>query len=141
MYVTPGIRDAFTEALTEAAASVHAGDGLERAHHDGPGGEQDQLAKDRGACPASNAAPAAGRATSTATGPAFPPTVLTDLPSTTRCDGGDFGPVVAVLEVPDYEAGLAAINDSRYGLTAGICTESLARATSSPRGPRPAWSR
>jgi aldehyde dehydrogenase (NAD+) len=40
-----------------------------------------------------------------------------------------FGPVVAVLEVPDYEAGLTAINDSRYGLTAGICTDSLALAT------------
>ena len=52
-----------------------------------------------------------------------------------------FGPVVAVLEVADYEDGLAAINDSRYGLTAGICTDSLARPTTSRPGHRPASSR
>ena len=60
----------------------------------------------------------------------FPAAVLTDLPFDDAAVTEEiFGPVVAVLEVADYEAGLAAINDSRYGLTAGICTDSLARAT------------
>ncbi|HSO91815.1 MAG TPA: aldehyde dehydrogenase family protein, partial [Arthrobacter sp.] len=60
----------------------------------------------------------------------FPAAVLTGLPFDDAAVTEEiFGPVVAVLEVPDYEAGLAAINDSRYGLTAGICTDSLARAT------------
>jgi alpha-ketoglutaric semialdehyde dehydrogenase len=40
-----------------------------------------------------------------------------------------FGPIVAVLDVPNYEAGLEALNSSRYGLTAGICTDSLTDAT------------
>nr|WP_272943930.1 aldehyde dehydrogenase family protein [Rhodococcus sp. JVH1] len=60
----------------------------------------------------------------------FPATVLTDLPLDDPAVTDEiFGPVVAVLEVADYEAGLAAVNDSRYGLTAGICTDSLARST------------
>jgi len=31
-------------------------------------------------------------------------------------------PVVAVIGVDGYDEGLALINDSPYGLTAGICT-------------------
>jgi aldehyde dehydrogenase (NAD+) len=60
----------------------------------------------------------------------FPPTVLTEIPADDPAVTEEiFGPVVAVLEVPDYEAGLAAVNSSKYGLTAGICTDSLALAT------------
>ena len=56
--------------------------------------------------------------------------ILTELPFDDAAVTEEiFGPVVAVLEVPDYEAGLAAINGSRYGLTAGICTDSLAFST------------
>lgn len=36
-----------------------------------------------------------------------------------------FGPVAAVFRVDGYEAGLAMLNDSQYGLSAGLCTTSL----------------
>ncbi len=36
-----------------------------------------------------------------------------------------FGPVLVLQSVDDFEAGLAAINDSRYGLQAGVFTERL----------------
>ena len=36
-----------------------------------------------------------------------------------------FGPVVAVVDVAGYDEGLTQINDSTYGLTAGICTRDL----------------
>ena len=39
-----------------------------------------------------------------------------------------FGPVVAVVDVADYEEGLARVNDSSYGLTAGVCTTDLRTA-------------
>ncbi len=138
VYVTPGIKEEFLAALTAEAASYTAGDGLGR---DGQPGarmgavvstqqfEQDQAAVrsavERGATllhGAYDGDPSGALF--------FPAAVLTDLalddPAVTE---EIFGPVVAVLEVADYEAGLAAINNSRYGLTAGICTDSLALAT------------
>ncbi|MEL7138839.1 MAG: aldehyde dehydrogenase family protein, partial [Pseudomonadota bacterium] len=40
-----------------------------------------------------------------------------------------FGPVAAVIRVRDYEEALHVANDTEFGLTAGICTTSLAHAT------------
>ncbi|MET8418215.1 aldehyde dehydrogenase family protein [Streptomyces sp. NPDC005134] len=39
-----------------------------------------------------------------------------------------FGPVVAVLVAEDLDDAIELVNDSRYGLAAGVCTRSLARA-------------
>jgi acyl-CoA reductase-like NAD-dependent aldehyde dehydrogenase len=39
-----------------------------------------------------------------------------------------FGPVLVLASVDSFEAGLAAVNDSRYGLQAGVFTESLPQA-------------
>ena len=133
VYVTPGIRSAFLEALVEEAARTSAGDGLEArpmgAVVSGQQFEQDQAAVrtavERGATllhGEDDGDPAAG---SSSRPPSSPDLPFDDAAVTEEI----FGPVVAVLEVADYEAGLAAINDSRYGLTAGICTDSLARAT------------
>lgn len=36
-----------------------------------------------------------------------------------------FGPVAGLIRVPDYDAALAAANDTEFGLSAGICTSSL----------------
>jgi acyl-CoA reductase-like NAD-dependent aldehyde dehydrogenase len=36
-----------------------------------------------------------------------------------------FGPVATITRVKDYEAALAAANDTAFGLSAGICTTSL----------------
>lgn len=40
-----------------------------------------------------------------------------------------FAPVAAVQKVGSYEEGLSVVNDTRFGLVAGIFTSSLARAT------------
>jgi aldehyde dehydrogenase (NAD+) len=144
VYVTPGIRAAFLDALTEEAAAYTPGDGMDA---DGPdavrmgavvSGQQFaqntaavRSAVERGATLLAGS----GILDETHDGDAdrplhFPAAVLTDLPFDDDAVTEEiFGPVVAVLEVADYEAGLAAINDSRYGLTAGICTDSLKLAT------------
>ncbi|MDH3448261.1 MAG: aldehyde dehydrogenase family protein [Gammaproteobacteria bacterium] len=40
-----------------------------------------------------------------------------------------FAPIACVIRVDSYDEALATVNDTRFGLTAGICTSSLARAT------------
>ncbi len=40
-----------------------------------------------------------------------------------------FGPVAAVIRVADYEESLQVANDTEYGLSSGICTTSLAKAS------------
>jgi len=40
-----------------------------------------------------------------------------------------FAPMACVIKVGSYEEALATVNDTRFGLTGGIITQSLARAT------------
>lgn len=40
-----------------------------------------------------------------------------------------FGPIACVIKVKDYEEALATLNDTRFGLTAGIMTQSLKYAS------------
>ena len=133
VYVTPGIRAAFLEALTEEAARLHP-----RRRHGiapwGPWSARSSSSRTRAPCRSAverGAVLLAGAYDGDPAGPLlFPAAVLTELPFDDAAVTEEiFGPVVAVLEVADYDAGLAAINDSRYGLTAGICTDSLALST------------
>jgi len=134
VYVTPGIRPAFLEALVAEAAGYNPGDGLAEDTRMGAVVSRQQFEQDQAAVRTAverGATLLHGQYDGDPTGPLFlAPAVLTDLPFDDAAVTEEiFGPVVAVLEVADYEAGLAAINDSRYGLTAGICTDSLALAT------------
>ena len=132
VYVTPGIRAAFLDALVAEAAKYTPGDGLESAMGavvSPQQFEQDQAAV-RGAVERGATLLHGKHDGDSSEALFFPAAVLTDLAFDDQAVTEEiFGPVVAVLEVADYEAGLAAINDSRYGLTAGICTDSLALAT------------
>ena len=47
-----------------------------------------------------------------------------------------FGPVASVIRVRDYDEALATVNDTNFGLTSGIVTKSLARATHFRRNAR-----
>ncbi|MBV6761628.1 aldehyde dehydrogenase family protein [Rhodococcus opacus] len=134
VYVTPGIRDAFVDALVEEAARYVPGDGSADTTRMGAVVSRAQFEQDQAAVRSAVERGATLRRGDYAADPSdgffFPATVLTDLPLDDPAVTDEiFGPVVAVLEVADYEAGLAAVNDSRYGLTAGICTDSLARST------------
>ena len=47
-----------------------------------------------------------------------------------------FAPMACVIKVDSYDEALATVNDTRFGLTAGIVTSSLARATHFRRNAR-----
>jgi acyl-CoA reductase-like NAD-dependent aldehyde dehydrogenase len=62
-------------------------------------------------------------------GTTYAPTVLADVPTDARvvCDEV-FGPVLVVSVVDGTDAALAAVNDSRFGLQAGVFTHDLQTA-------------
>jgi acyl-CoA reductase-like NAD-dependent aldehyde dehydrogenase len=58
----------------------------------------------------------------------YPPTVLVDAPKGCRVCGEEvFAPVVNLFPVPDFAAGMAEVNDSRFGLQCGVFTNDLER--------------
>lgn len=59
----------------------------------------------------------------------YAPTVLTDVPGDAKVSAEEvFGPVLVIMPVPSDEAGFAAVNDSAYGLQAGVFTRDLRTA-------------
>ncbi|MCT2276605.1 aldehyde dehydrogenase family protein [Micromonospora chalcea] len=59
-------------------------------------------------------------------GTTYPPTVLSGVPADAKvCAEEVFGPVLVVAPVADDRAAFAAVNDSAYGLQAGVFTHRL----------------
>ena len=65
----------------------------------------------------------------TADGPFFPPTILTDTPVTAQvCSNEAFAPLVVAFPFSDFDDAIRQVNDSFYGLQAGVFTNDLANA-------------
>lgn len=61
----------------------------------------------------------------------FPPTILVDVPRGARVvDQEAFAPVVTVAPFSDFDEALALVNDSSFGLQAGVFTNDLTHAWS-----------
>ena len=127
---TPGVHDDFVAALAKEAARYHPGNGLADGTLMGPVVSEQQL----GTITAAIERATAEGATVAAGGEApkglmLAPTVLSGLSQeNTAAREEIFGPVVAVLSAADLDDAINLVNDSRYGLAAGICTRSLAAA-------------
>jgi acyl-CoA reductase-like NAD-dependent aldehyde dehydrogenase len=62
-------------------------------------------------------------------GATYPPTLLVDVPADSRCATEEiFGPVLTVHPFDGFDEAVAAVNDSRYGLQAGVFTHDLQTA-------------
>jgi glyceraldehyde-3-phosphate dehydrogenase (NADP+) len=64
-----------------------------------------------------------------ADGPFFEPTVLADVPADSKvCQMEVFAPLVSLWPFADFKEAVAQVNDSSYGLQAGVFTGSLENA-------------
>ncbi len=133
IYVVDAVHDAFVEAFRAETLRLRIGNGLEQSEI-GPLVSESARAKvmrlvadavAKGAGAVCGGFVPAGRDT----GWFYAPTILTGCrPGMAILEEECFGPVAAVVRVPDFEAALVAANASPFGLGASVFTTDLGEA-------------
>jgi acyl-CoA reductase-like NAD-dependent aldehyde dehydrogenase len=130
--VERGVLDELGERLAELARSWPVGDPLDETTKVGPLASKAQLDTVSGyldVAERDSARVLAGGGRPDGGGYFVEPTVLADLPSTSRVVREEiFGPVAALLPASSYEEAVALANDTPFGLTAALFTRDLAKA-------------
>ncbi|BBY51695.1 NAD-dependent succinate-semialdehyde dehydrogenase [Mycolicibacterium arabiense] len=131
-HVANSVRAEFTEKLVKRMSEVKLGNGLDESSTLGPLINQKQLDKvtelvsdavSRGATVE------VGGVAPDGPGNFYPATVLADVPTDARILKEEvFGPVAPITGFDTEEEGIAAANDTEYGLAAYVYTQSLDRA-------------
>ncbi|MDQ2634160.1 MAG: aldehyde dehydrogenase family protein, partial [Pseudomonadota bacterium] len=135
LVVTEGIHDKFVAAVGERLKSLVVDDALKAGTHIGPVVDQSQLDQDNSYIDIGKkegAKLAFGGDLLERERPGFylQPALFTETTADMRINREEiFGPVASVMRVKDYEAALAAANDTPFGLSAGIVTTSLKHAS------------
>ena len=135
LIVTRGIVDAFTEALVARVQGLPIGPALAPDTMIGPVINEAQLEKNQRYVAIGRDEDGAQVALerhadfNTPQGHYFGPVLFTDTHNAMRINREEiFGPVATIIPVADYQEALAVANDTEYGLSAGICTRSMAAA-------------
>ncbi len=136
------VHDGFVERLVARARALRVGHALEEGVQMGPVASEAQLASNLRYVALAKAegcrlACGGGTLERGTTGHFMEPTVFTDTRSAMRVNQEEmFAPIACVLKAADLDEAIALANDTRFGLTAGIATRSLARATKFRRASR-----
>ena len=135
LIVHSDVHDQFVDILTQKMGNLKVGHALDEGVTTGPCVSAGQLATNLDwieTAKAEGAEVAAGGGTVECRTPGYymAPTLLTNTTNDMSFNREEmFAPTTAVIKVDSYEEGLNTANDTHYGLTAGIFTQSLARAT------------
>ncbi|MEP4037569.1 aldehyde dehydrogenase family protein [Pseudophaeobacter sp.] len=134
LIVTDGIHDRFVAALTKAMQGLKVGNALEAGIQMGPVVDARQLEQNLSylkIAAEEGGTVIGGEGLSLAQeGFYMAPALVTETRNDMRINREEvFGPVASVLRARDYDEALALANDSTFGLSAGICTTSLKRAS------------
>ncbi|KAA0082729.1 NAD-dependent succinate-semialdehyde dehydrogenase [Mycolicibacterium sp. P9-64] len=131
-HVANAVRDEFTEKLVKRMSEFTLGNGLDKSSTLGPlvnakqVGTVEDLVSD---AVSKGATVAVGGVAPGGPGHFYPATVLAGVPADARILKEEvFGPVAPVIGFDTEEEGIAAANDTEYGLAAYIYTQGLDRA-------------
>jgi aldehyde dehydrogenase (NAD+) len=132
LIVTAAIHDRFVEAVQERMRGLRVGHALDHDTVIGPVVDQRQLDQDLEyiAVAAAEGGKVVGgeRVRGRTEGFYLAPALVTGTSNDMRINREEvFGPLASVVRVPDYDAALEAVNDTEFGLSAGICSTSLKR--------------
>lgn len=135
LIVHSAIYDAFVERLVAAANAFKVGHALEDGVQIGPVVSAEQLAQnlayvEKGRAEGAELLCGGARLERATTGFFMAPTVFAGTRNDMAINREEmFAPITCVIKVDSYAEAVATANDSEFGLTAGIMTRSLARAS------------
>ncbi len=128
IYVVEAIFEEFQRRFVETVRQLHVGSPLDPATDLGPMVDARAVARTHEWVGEALAGGARALTGGEPNGLFYPPTVLVDVPKDARVCGEEvFAPVVNLFPVRDFAAGLAAINDSQFGLQCGVFSNDLER--------------
>jgi glyceraldehyde-3-phosphate dehydrogenase (NADP+) len=134
VYVHEFLYDGFLPRLVAAVSSLRTGDPTDEAVDVGPMISEDAARRVEEWVDEAVHAGATIEVGGQRDGATYPPTVLSGVPADAKvCAEEVFGPVIVVGKVVDDAAGFAAVNDSAYGLQAGVFTHELRTAFAAHR--------
>lgn len=142
LIVQRSVHDAFVEKFLKKAAALKVGPALADGTQMGPVVSAAQLESNLnyvalGKREGAELAAGGSRIDGPSRGFYMEPTVFVNGRSQMRINQEEmFGPIACVISVADLDEAIAVANDTQYGLTAGIVTQSLARATKFRRASR-----
>lgn len=135
LIVTDGIHDRFVKAMIDRLGTLTVDNALKEGTNIGPVVDQSQfdqdieyidIGRDQGATLAFGGE----RLNRETPGYYLQPALFTETTNDMRINREEvFGPVAGVIRVKDYDEALAVANDTEFGLSSGICTQSLKHAT------------
>jgi aldehyde dehydrogenase (NAD+) len=135
LIVTEGIHDRFVAALVEQLGALKVGHALKDGTQIGPVVDRNQLEQDLsylevGRQEGARLAHGGERLKRDTEGFYLAPALFTETSNDMRINREEiFGPIATVIRVKDYDEALAVANDTRFGLSSGICTTSLKHAS------------
>lgn len=142
LVVHAGIHDAFVEKLVAGASAMRVGHAFEAGTQLGPVVSETQLNEnlayvDLGKSEGAELACGGARVSRKTEGFYMTPGVFLNTTNAMRINREEmFAPLTSVIKVDSYDEALAVVNDTNFGLTSGIVTTSLARATHFRRNAR-----
>ena len=136
------IHDAFVEKLVAGAKAMKVGHALAEGTQIGPVVSEEQLNAnlayiDLGKQEGAELLCGGTRVEQPTAGYYMAPAVFAGTTNTMRINREEmFAPIASVIKVSSYDEALSTVNDTNFGLTSGIVTGSLARATHFRRNAR-----
>jgi len=142
LVVHTDIHDVFVERLIKGAEALKVGHALHEGTQIGPIVSEQQLQEnlayvDLGLSEGAQLACGGQRLDMPTNGHYMSPGVFVGTSNQMRINKEEmFAPLTSVIKVGDYDEALAVVNDTNFGLTSGIVTQNIARATHFRRNAR-----